>query len=100
MRISTQAYEALREALPVITWNKRPFGTFLRTCLRDHGELLTGLNFSETKREVASKLIDPLVPRESRCQDVTLQLMLEVGSLERFLNLEQLKDPDGRAPGQ
>jgi hypothetical protein len=33
-RISAQAYEALRDALPTITWNKRPFESFLHTALQ------------------------------------------------------------------
>ncbi len=91
-RISVDAYQALREALPVITWNKRPFETLLRTALRDNAELLVGLNFGETKREVADALVQRLIEHESRYQEVTLRLMLEVASLSRFPNLEQLKD--------
>lgn len=39
-KISPSAYQALRDAIPAIIWNKRPFETFLRTALREHGELL------------------------------------------------------------
>ena len=95
-RIATDAYQALREALAVITWNKRPFETLLRTALRDHGELLVGLNFDEPKRKVADELVDRLVERESRYQQVTLQLMLEVSSTTRFPNIEQIKTAEDR----
>jgi len=95
-RISTAAYQALRAALPVVTWNKRPFETFLRTALRDQPGLLVGLNFSDTKRNVADQLIDTLTTHEDKYQDVTLQLMLEVASMDKFPNLEQIKDDADR----
>lgn len=43
-RISAQAYQALREALSVITWNKGAFESTLRDALRTHPELLGGLD--------------------------------------------------------
>ncbi len=94
--ISTAAYQALRAALPVVIWNRRPYETFLRTALRDNSELLVGLNFSDTKRNVADQLIDVLVAKEDKYQEVTLQLMLEVASMDRFPNLEQIKDEADR----
>lgn len=95
-KISASAYQALRDAIPVITWNKRPFETFLRTALRDHGELLIGLNFADAKRVVADELVDRLIADESRYRDVTLRLMLEITSMTCFPNLEQLKNPEDR----
>ncbi len=96
-RISTEAYQALRNAIPVTTWYKRPFETLLRTALRANPELLAGLNFSDTKRAVADELVDRLIQREDKYQEVTLQLMLEIASLTQFPDLEQIKDPKDRA---
>jgi len=95
-RISTEAYQALRDAVPVITWNKRPFETFLRTSLRDNPELLSNLNFADTKRVVADDLVDRLIKYEDKYQEVTLQFMLEIASMTKFPNLEQLKDKADR----
>jgi len=95
-RISTDAYQALRDAVPVITWNKRPFETFLRTSLRDNPELLSNLNFADTKRAVADDLVDRLIKHEDKYQDVTLQFMLEIASMTSFPNVEQLKDKADR----
>jgi hypothetical protein len=50
-KISAQAYEALQDALTTITWNKRPFESFLRATLRDRPELLAGLDFTVSKRD-------------------------------------------------
>jgi hypothetical protein len=56
-RINTEAYQALRDALAVVTWYKKAFRTLLGTALRDHPELLAGLDFGgTTKREVADEL--------------------------------------------
>ncbi len=95
-KISPAAYLALRDAIPAIVWNKRPFETFLRTALRDHSELLAGLNFTDTKRTVADELVDRLSAHEHKYRDVTLRLMLEISKLKRFPNLEQIKDPEDR----
>jgi hypothetical protein len=95
-RISTEAYQALREALAVIVWNKRPFESYLRTALRDNPELLAGLPFAEPKRVVADILVDRLVEREAKYQSVALTLMLEVASMETFPNIEMIKDTEDR----
>jgi hypothetical protein len=58
---------------------------------------LAGLNFSDTKREVADDLVDQLVRLEAKYQGVTLQLMLELSSMSRLPNLEQIKDAQDRA---
>lgn len=96
-RISTEAYQALREALAVIIWNKRPFESYLRTALRDHPELLAGLNFNEPKRVVADELVGRLASQEARYQSATLDLMLEVASMTTFTNIEQIREPADRA---
>jgi hypothetical protein len=95
-RISTEAYQALREALAVIVWNKRPFESYLRTALRDSPELLAGLPFAEPKRVVADHLVDRLVEREQKYRSVALTLMLEVASMETFPNIEMIKDQEDR----
>lgn len=95
-RISTDAYQALREALAVIVWNKRPFESYLRTALRESPELLAGLPFSEPKRVVADMLVDRLVEKEQKYQQVSLTLMVEVASMESFPNIEQIKDEEDR----
>src|SRR5215471_8310686 len=83
-RIAPGAYQALREALPVIFWFKRPYETFLRTCLRDAPELLAGLDFGDVKRRVADDLVDRLMTRETVYRSVTLDLMLSVSNMKRF----------------
>lgn len=86
----------LSSYLPAIIWNKKPFETFLRTALRDHGELLIGLNFADTKRIVADDLVDRLVAQEEKYREVTLRLMIEISSMTRFPNVEQIKDAEDR----
>lgn len=96
-RISTAAYQALREALAVIFWNKRPFESYLRTALRDSPDVLTGVSFSEPKRIVADQVVDRLAVNELKYQAITLHLMLEVAATKEFPNISQIKDPEDRA---
>lgn len=93
-RISTEAYQALRDALAVVTWYKRPFQALVAMSLRDCPELVAGLNFSDTKRNVADELVQRLVSQEGQYQDVTIQFMLEVAAMSRFPDIEQLQEPD------
>lgn len=96
-RISPQAYQALRDALPAVVWLKRTFQSLLRDSLRDHPELLAGLNFDDNKRSVADALIDRLAAQEGKYQQVTLRLMLELSSMNHFPNLATVKDAKDRA---
>ncbi|GHE80081.1 hypothetical protein GCM10017786_07640 [Amycolatopsis deserti] len=93
-RISTAAYQALRNALPVIVWYKRSFKQYLHTALRDHLELLHGINFDASKREVSDELVERLIRNENAYQDVTLRLMLEIANLNKFPELERHEDSD------
>ena len=95
-RIAPGAYQALREALAKAFWYKRNFETYLRLALRDHPELLIGLNFGDLKRWVAHELVDRLAEREDEYQQVTLQLITEIASMESFSDLESLDDAETR----
>lgn len=96
-RISAQAYEALREALPAITWNKRSYESFLRAALRDAPELLVGLDLNLTKRDVADQLVNCLIDHEDRYQATAVNLMLEIAAETEFRNIKLMKDADQRA---
>lgn len=89
-RISTAAYQALRDALPVVVWYKRSFNRYLRTALRQTPELLASIDFeNNSKREIADEVIDRLMANERLYQDTTLRLMLEVANTVRFPELER-----------
>lgn len=97
-RIDPNAYNALADALSVIYWNKPPWARFLRGALGDAApELLAGLDLQggTTKRETAGRLIEKLMANERKYQALTISLMLTVGRMESFPNLEQ--QPDGAA---
>lgn len=91
--INPSAYIALAEALTVIFWNKRPFERYLRGMLKDHGELLLGLDFKGvTKRETAGQVVEQLQTNEHRFLDLITVLMLDIASMESFPNLRQQVD--------
>lgn len=95
-RLTAEAYQALREALAVIIWNKRPFESYVRAAFRDAPELLAGLPFGEPKRAVADMIVDRLIAGETKYQELTLNVMLEVASMTRFPNVELIKDQPDR----
>lgn len=90
--VSTDAYQALRDTLPVIVWYKKSFNRYLRTALREHPELLSGIDFEATKREVADQVVDRLMRDEHIYQGATVRLMLEVANISRFPELERHED--------
>lgn len=97
-RISAQAYQALRDALPTIMWHKRAFESFLRDALRSHPELLAELDFNGAKkRETADALINRLAANEHTYQQTTIDLMLDVAAMTQFRDVEKIKEPDNRA---
>lgn len=95
-RISTEAYQALRAALPAVTWYKSSFESMLKDALREHQELIVPLNFNETKREVSNQLINTLIAHEHRYQNVIIHLMLDVAGFTRFPDIERIKDSGDR----
>lgn len=92
--ISPGAYGALSEALAVIYWNKSALHRFLRTFLRDHPELLAGIDFAGPKREAADDVVDRLMADEPRYHDLTWHLMADVATRETFPNLMQQDNAD------
>ena len=96
-RISTQAYQALRDALPVITWYKQDFQSLLYDALREQPTLLTGLDFDgPTKREIADALVNRLAAEESSHQATTISLMQDIAAMTQFPCVEKIKDADDR----
>ena len=93
-RISSEAYQAFRDALASVTWYKRDFKTLVHALLRDHPELVAGLNFDDPKRSVADELVSRLIADEARYRDVTLSVMLELAGRTSFADIERLTEPD------
>ncbi|RMB58710.1 hypothetical protein [Tessaracoccus antarcticus] len=92
-KIRADGYEALREALATTTWYRNEFKRLVHTLLREHPELLTPLNFDQTKREVSDDLVLLLMRHERKYQDVTLGLMVELSSKSKFSDIERLEEP-------
>jgi Restriction endonuclease len=92
-RIDPNAYNALADALCVVVWNKQPFARLVRGLLRDAPELLVRLDLTgETKRETAGRLVELLMEHEDRYQALTVNLILTIGRMEEFPNLEAQPD--------
>ena len=96
-RLRAEAYQSLRNALPVIHWFKKALESFLRDALRHHPEILAGLDFNgPTKREIADAVISRLVADEAAYQQTTLDLMLDIAGMSRFPDIERIEDDADR----
>lgn len=92
--ISPGAYGALSEALAVVYWNKPAFHRFMRTFLKDHPELLAGIDFQGPKRAAADEIVDRLMANEPRYRELTWRLMDDIARREVFPNLAQQQDAE------
>ena len=90
-RINQSALFALREALAVIYWFRPDLEGFLRATVLAP-EILTRLNFNDTKRVVASELVNLLAADQDRYMQVLLDLMSEVAAFANFDHLARLED--------
>jgi len=91
-RISGTAYEALRSALALVFWYKSTLERYLHTALRQHPEILRGIDFQAPKRVVAGEVVDRLVKSERTIQHDTIAIMVELSNMTRFTELEGLDD--------
>jgi hypothetical protein len=95
-RLDARAYNALEDALALICWYKKNLERHLRSALRDVPEILASLDFTVTKRETASLLVDLLMADEERYQDIAVALMLNVAAMESFPDLARHEERDER----
>jgi len=94
--ISPQAYTALREALPLIVWHKDAFETYLRAAFGQHPEVLSGIRFQSPKREIAGVIMSRLMMDVHRYRETTIEMMLDIAGMERFSDIEKIKDQADR----
>ncbi|WP_157904288.1 restriction endonuclease [Parafrankia soli] len=97
-KISGDAYQALRSALALSYWFKPSLEKHLRASLRDHPEILSGIDFKAAKRDVADIVVDRLIDGELRYQDLTVSLMVEFANKESFTEIERHEDSDKWLP--
>ncbi len=93
-RISPLAYIALREALSSVVWYKeRSLRPFLQAALRDHPEVLAGIDFKgPSKREIVGAVVDRLTAGEAKYRSTTIYLMLDVADMIHFPDFDNLED--------
>jgi hypothetical protein len=95
-KIAPAAIVALKNALPAVYWYKKDLRTFLSNTLRDP-RILAGINWDDTKRDIAASVVDRLATNEDLYRDELLKLMLEVASMEDFGHLRVLEDGELKA---
>jgi len=90
-QISAQALIALKEALTNIYWYKSDLRSFITNTITNNS-ICNHLDWSDYKRNIASRLVDILVKNEETTQKDLLKLIFEVGNIDNFSHLEQLED--------
>lgn len=91
--LAPAAWDALAEALSTYEWYKLQFERLVRRLFADAAAALARLNFDDPKRRVAGELVDGLRARESECQELVVDALIELSRYdERFLNLARLDD--------
>lgn len=95
-RISPSALNALREALAVIYWFLPDFESFIRAAV-NHPEVVSRLNFRETKRVTAAQLVNLLAADQDRYLSTLLSLTEDVCAMEDFSHLAHLDDGASKA---
>ncbi|WLQ48111.1 restriction endonuclease [Streptomyces poriferorum] len=93
-KIHPDAYGALIEALTTINWNKLAYQQDLRRRLREHPELFARLDFTTTKRETSTQLVNALLANEHRYRDLAIELMTDISRLDKFPNLAKQVDAE------
>ncbi|MFF8903605.1 restriction endonuclease [Streptomyces olivaceoviridis] len=93
-KIHPDAYGALIEALTAINWNKLAYQQDLRRRLREYPELFALLDFTTTKRETSTQLVNALLTDEHRYRDLSIELMTDISRLETFPNLSKQVDAE------
>lgn len=89
--VSPAAAHALREALSVVYHYKADLRAFLASCLGDHRDLVSQLDWTAYKRNVVTTLVSSLERQQPRFTDTLLNLMLATAELD-VQHLKRLDD--------
>jgi hypothetical protein len=89
--VSPAAAHALREALSVVYHYKADLRAFLASCLGDHSDLVSQLDWTAYKRNVVAILVSSLERQQPRFTDTLLNLMLATAELD-VQHLKRLDD--------
>jgi len=95
-KVASGAIVAMKEALTHLYWYKSDLRSFLTSCLRDP-RILSTLDWSDYKRNIAANLIDRMDKNQDLFQPDLLNLMSEVACAKDFSHLERLEDGEIKA---
>ncbi|MDE5595651.1 MAG: restriction endonuclease [Muribaculaceae bacterium] len=91
-KVSPQAIGALENALSVVYWYKKDLKKFLYRVLDGYTEILSVINWDDTKRNIVVRVIDMLERNGERTFPILLQLICTVSDFADFSHLERLED--------
>lgn len=86
---------ALEKALSLIYWYKGDLKRYLNVYIQP--EILSVIDWSDTKKNIVARVVNMLVKNESKTQDVLLVLIRDVSNITNFTHLEMLEDGNRKA---
>ena len=95
-RITPAALNALKEALTHIYWYRDDLKRFLNHTF-SNPRILSGINWSDYKRNIAARVIDLLASDQSLYQEDLINLINAVADIDDFRHLEALDDGKDKA---
>ena len=95
-KIAPDAIVALKRALTTVYWYKSDLRSFLTTSLRNP-QLLSRINWSDTKRDIVGALVDEMEWSQQRYGDDLITLMFDVAKVDDFAHLARLEDGAAKA---
>jgi len=95
-KLSPTAVVSLKHALSAIYWYKKDLKGLLLATLGGTGALLD-LDWTETKRDIVSRVVDRLADGDEKFQGLLIDLMSDVAVMDDFSHLAQLDDGELKA---
>lgn len=91
--LSAELLIALKDALSSIYWTKQDLRFFIQNTV-SHPEVVSYVDWSQTKYEVCSQLIDHMTTRKKEYQDDILALINKIAQMRDFSHLKRWDNGD------
>lgn len=91
--LSAELLIALKDALSSIYWTKQDLRFFIQNTV-SHPEVVSYVDWSQTKYEACSQLIDHMTTRQREYQDDILSLINKIAQMRDFSHLKRWDNGD------
>jgi hypothetical protein len=96
-RVSANAIQALKDALTAAFWWRKDLYNYAKAAVRGEPTFLAGIDWLDAyKRDSVSTFVDRLVREQDQQQELLLDLMFDVASIDDFPQLRRTEDPEAK----